>query len=181
MRVRIDSGAISAIVTLAPDEVFNIASLDLTVHRISLDPANVRNVDVILPAVVMNANAEGLAALGFVVAGCADGNNTQLVMRKKIIPGGYAALSSGIGASSADLSACRIAHSQETMKAQRDAISSFHMEDIEFNVAKIEREAAEHRAMRDQPLDNPVARKQELQERLRQLQRKPEIPEGETL
>jgi hypothetical protein len=153
-------------VTLDPGEELSIARLELAVHRIALDPVGLWNIELVIPAAQKTIHQVALDQMGFVPAGnLTSGTVTSIRMWKNLRRSGdghaaltdYNRVNAGL---STDTTACRIAPSQEAMKAFREVSSKLDSQYGEAStrrVAEIERQADEHRRMRDQPPDDTAA------------------------
>jgi hypothetical protein len=192
MNICIDYPAMKAEVTLDTGEELSIARLDLTVHRIALDPVGVWNVELILPAVERNLHAEDLAQMGFVPAGnLTSGAVTSIRLRKSLRRSGDGHAAGGING---DLST-GLSPVKEPTQDERSAIGQLEARlarehsGIADRVAVIERQAQELRRMREQPIEGPKQSPEianyiddkyrkdsgDILDRIKQLQRTPEV------
>ncbi len=175
MNIKVSYTEMRATATLAPNEELSLSLLERVVREVSLDPAGLWNVEVIISASMMNEHAEGLAALGFVNAGnLSDGNNTKIIMRKKL-------QQSGDGHAAA-FDATRLPPTYLELQARQELAgkldTEFGTDAVASRVSAIERQVENLRTMRDDtaktPFESLDRRSTEILDRLKRLQRGPE-------
>jgi hypothetical protein len=177
MRYQIDSAQRLATINVAAGETLDLIRLDLTLFNITLDPAGVFAIDIIMPVALKNEHAEALAErFGFRITGTiSEGTNLWVKMRTNPdrtpsveAPTSPLAINaaplppSGIELAARRLQDERFKQESETIdertariQAEADRLKerARNEETLDDRVKKIEREAQILRTLRDQPLE----------------------------